>query len=381
MTVPLFDAQREFTAQAADLEDAALRVLRSGRYISGTEVAALEADCASYIGVRHALGCASGTDALELALRSLGIGPGDSVLTSPFTFFATVSAVLAVGARPVFCDIDPVTFNLDPTSARAVLEGRDPALQRLGVDPATIRAMIPVHLYGLPADVDAVGELAADHGIKVIEDAAQAIGASVRGTHVGTFGNVGCFSFFPTKNLGAFGDGGLVITNDDDVADRIRLLRAHGSRERYFHEIAGTNSRLDEIQAAMLSVRLRGLDAAIEARTVHADAYDELLADAGVTLPDRGADRRHAFHLYVIRSDDRDALREHLASQGIGTAVYYPVPAHLQAALGDTGYAAGDFPQAERASHEVLALPLFPTLTRAEIEDVAAAVRANARVG
>jgi len=354
--VPLIDLGRQAAALAPELGDAAARVLASGAYVLGPEVEAFEDEVAAFVGVGHAVGVASGTDALDLALRAAGVRPGDRVLTSPFTFFATVSAILSAGAVPVFADIEPLTFTLDAQRVSEVLEGPD---------GAHITALMPVHLYGQTADVDPLAAL----GLPLIEDAAQALGADHGERRAGALGAAGCFSFFPTKNLGGFGDGGMVTTDDADLADRVRLLRAHGMRPRYTHRAVGTNSRLDALQAALLRVKLPHLPTWLAARQGHAQAYDEALAGVdGLTLPAVPPGRRHAWHQYTVRISGgrRDAVRDALRAAGIATAVYYPTPAHLQEALADLGHRPGDFPEAERACGEVLSLPLFPELTDAE---------------
>lgn len=359
--IALFDAGREFEAASAELEAAALRVLRSGRYILGSEVAAFEREVAHYLGATDAVGVASGTDAIELGLRAVGIGSGDRVLTSPLTFFATASAILATGAQPVFADVTPDTLTLDPDGTREVLAG-----------DGRIRAMIPVHLYGQPADMEPLIQAANDHGVTVIEDVAQAFGARYAGSSAGTLGDAGAFSFFPTKNLGGFGDGGLVATHREDIAERVRALRAHGATAKYHHAVIGRNSRLDELQAAMLRARLRHVDALLARRNELAERYDAALVGSEVVSPARAAGRTHTFHLYVIRVEGaRDELRARLREAGIHTAIHYEVPLHLQEALSGLNYREGDFPVAERASKEILSLPLFPSMRESEVDRVA----------
>lgn len=375
--VPLVDLARQAAGLEAELSAAAMRVLLSGAYVLGPEVEALEREIAALVGVRHAVGVASGTDAIHLALRAAGVGQGDLVLTSPFTFFATVSAILAAGAEPVFADVEERTLALDPQAASAVMEGSRGRV---------VKAIVPVHLYGHPAPMDQLAALSAAHGVPIVEDAAQALGATWRGCQAGALGLAGCFSFFPTKNLGGFGDAGLVTTDDDDVADRLRLLRAHGARPRYTHRLVGINSRLDALQAALLRVKLPHLRAWLDARRAHAAAYSRDLAGIdGLTLPVEADEARAAWHQYTVRvgggrgevgGGRRDVLREHLRAHGIAAAVYYPAPAHLQPALADLGYRPGDFPVAERVSEEVLSLPLFPELRDDERDRVVAAVRA-----
>ena len=366
MQVPLFDNTRQFQALRAPLLESLERVLVSGQYILGTEVESFEREAAEYLGVKHAIGVASGTDALWLALRALGIGPSDRVLTTPFTFFATASAILNTGAKPAFADIDPDSFNLSAREVRRVLEGQSETNERLGIRPDSIKAIIPVHLYGQAADMDELMELSREYGLVVVEDVAQAFGAEYKGVRVGGLGDLGCYSFFPTKTLGGFGDGGLVVTNNDNLADQVRLLRSHGSRPKYYHHLSGGNSRLDAIQATMLRVKLPYLDEWIQARQDHASAYEtELRNLAGLLTPYRAPHRTHTYHQHTIRvlHDERDELQAFLKASGVGTEVYYPVPMHLQSALGSEGYRKGDFPNAELACDEVLSLPIFPEMT------------------
>ncbi len=377
MRVPLVDLSRQVAALRPELTAAVDRVLRSTQFILGPEVAAFEQEMAAYLGVRHAIGVASGTDALFLALRATGIGPGDRVLTSAFTFFATASAILNAGAEPVFADIDPATYGLSPETVRAVLAGHSTPHRRLGVEPDTIRAVLPVHLYGQPVAAHQLTLLAERHGLLMIEDAAQALGAAYRGHKVGTLGHLAAFSFFPTKSLGGFGDGGLVTTDDDALADRVRLLRVHGARPRYHHHLVGTNSRLDALQAALLRVKLPHLEGWVTARRGHAAAYTRYLATTNrLTVPITLHDRFHCFHQYTVRVGDgrRAGMRDHLRRRGIETAVYYPVPLHLQPVLRHLGYRPGDLPEAERACQEVVSLPMFPELRDEERSAVVAAV-------
>jgi len=372
MRVDLFDLTRQYRAIQFQVDQAISRVLESGRFILGPEVEAFEQEVAQYLDVRHAIGVASGTDALWLALKAVGVGPGDKVIVPSFTFGATASAVCNTGATPVFVDVEPKTFNIDPAHVRETLES-NPRLQ----DEA--KAIIPVHLYGQPADVDKISAIAQEYDLFVVEDAAQAIGAEYKGQKVGTIGHLGCFSFFPTKNLGAYGDGGLVITNDDELADRVLLLRVHGSRPKYYHHLIGTNSRLDALQAAILRVKLQHLDEWTRARQKHAEYYDKhLAAIEGIEIPYQAPDRTHIYHQYTLRvlNGLRDALQQYLSDQQIGTAIYYPVPLHLQMCFQDLGYREGELPESERASREVLSLPMFPELTAEEVQYVTAQVRA-----
>ena len=370
MQVPVFDLKRQAEGLKPELMAAVERVLMSGRYILGAEVEAFEQEMGAYLGVNHAIGVASGTDALWLSLKALGIGPGDKVLTTPLTFFATASAILNTGAEPVFADIDPSTFNLDPDQVQEALQGRSSVYRRLDLRSETIKAMMPVHLFGQSADIDALASLAQEHGdLPIVEDAAQALGAQYGDRKVGSLGHLGCFSFFPTKNLGGFGDGGLVATNQEATAQQLRLLRAHGSRAKYHHELIGSNSRLDAMQAALLRVKLQHLDSWVASRRSLAAAYDEILEDMnGLQEPYQAPGRTHTYHQYTVRVQGgrRDELQEFLRLRGIGTSVYYPIPLHLQPALRSLGYKEGDFPQAEQACAEVLSLPMFPEMTADE---------------
>lgn len=365
IAIPPFSLARQTESLAPELQAALLRVLASGRFAQGPECEALERELAEKLGGQprlRALTCASGTDALHLALRAVGVGAGDTVLTTPFTFFATASAIVLAGARPEFVDIDPKSFNLDAAQLGAAL-----------ARPRRVRvaAILPVHLYGHMADMPALIQAAGT--VPVIEDAAQAVGASLSGRPAGSWGAVGCFSFYPTKNLGAAGEGGLVTTLDTGLEDRLRLLRVHGSRRRYEHEILGWNARMHELQAAVLRTKLPHLAAWTARRRALAAAYNERLRDLEeVTTPTLTPD--HVFHQYVIRSTRRDELRRFLAERGIGTEVYYPIPLHQQPALREFTPPA-PLPEAERAAREVLALPMFPELLDRELEQVTEAIR------
>ncbi len=343
--IPIYDPRPEVEALWDELHEAIDRVLRSGRFILGPEVEAFEQEVAEYLGARYAVGVNSGTDALVIALRALGIGPGDEVITTPFTFFATAEAISMVGAEPVFVDIDPATYNLDPS------------LIPQAITPRT-KAILPVHLYGHAADMDPILEMAQEHGLKVIEDVAQAFGGEYKGRKLGSLGDAGAFSFFPTKNLGGFGDGGLIATNAPQVAEMARMLRAHGARKKYHNEMLGYNSRLDALQAAMLRVKLRHIDEWNERRRAVAARYNEALASVEGLAPPTEADYAyHVYHQYTVRVKHgrRDALRQHLAEAGIGTMVYYPVPVHR---LPVYDWPEGSLPQAEAAAEEVVALPM-----------------------
>lgn len=362
-SVPLIDVRRSFAALRGELLTAVERVCASGNYVLGPECAKLEKSVAEYCRTPYAIGCASGSDALLLACMALDIGPGDEVLMPSYTFFATASAVWRLGAKPVFVDIDPVTFNLDVDQLAAK------------VSPAT-KAIIPVHLYGQCAEMDAVLEVSKRHRLAVIEDAAQAIGAEYRGRPAGSLGDVACLSFYPTKNLGAMGDGGMLVTARQDLDQNLRLLRTHGMEPRYYHHIVGINSRLDGLQAAILNVKLPHLELWTRLREQHARRYHDLFANCGLdrvlTLPTAAAGRRHVWNQYVIRVPDgnRDALREHLRQQQVATEVYYPVPLHLQKCFASLGYRQGSLPETERAAQESLALPVFAEMTHAEQDAV-----------
>lgn len=377
MTIPLFDPRREETELEGEISRAVAAVLSSGAYILGPEVEAFEKEVAGWLGVEHAVGVGNGTDALTVALRAIGVGPGDAVITSPFTFFATASAIMSAGATPVFADIEEGSFNLDAAQVQAALEGKSPTLRRAGITPSQVKAILPVHLYGQSADMTLLGELASAFDLPVLEDAAQAFGACWEGRNVGGFGAAGCFSFFPTKNLGTAGDGGLLTTNDTQVADLARAIRAHGSRERYRHDIVGTNTRLDSIHAAILRCKLPHVAGAIDRRRQHAELYQQSLPRSGpLTPPVESPAARHSYNQFTIRVDGglRDAVRSAFTDAGIGTAIYYPIPVHLQPALEQFGYRAGDFPVAETACDEVLSIPIWPGLTEEEVSAVASAL-------
>ena len=365
MKVPLLDLQAQYRPLRDEVLAALARVADSQRFIMGPENAALETELARMLEVEHAIAVSSGTDALLLALMTLGIGPGDEVITPAFSFFATAGTVSRLGARPVFVDIDPVTFNAVPSLISAAITPRT-------------KAIIPVHLYGLSAELDPVIADASRRGIPVVEDAAQAIGATYRSRQVGGFGAFGCFSFFPSKNLGAFGDAGLVTTNDDALADRARLLRTHGMRPKYYHHVVGANFRMDALQAAILRVKAPYLPAWTDARRANAATYRDLFGaadvDGRVTLPVEAPGCRHIYNQFVIRTPERDALKSHLDAEGIGNEIYYPVPFHLQPCFADLGYAAGAFPHAERAAADSLAIPIYGELTRVQQERVVSAI-------
>lgn len=365
MRIPAADLRAQHAALRDELLDAFRRVLDSSAFVLGAEVTAFEQEFAAYCDVPHALGVANGTDALALALRALGVGPGDSVALPAFTFVGTAEAVCHVGARPLFVDIEPRTFTLDPNALRDVMR-RD----------GTVRAIIPVHLYGQVAAMDELAAVANETGAVIVEDAAQAHGARYHGRRAGGLGSLACFSFYPSKNLGALGDGGAITTNDADLAARVALLRDHGQRNKYIHQTVGFTSRLDGLQAAWLRVKLRHLDEWNARRRSIAARYDGLLRDVpGISPPVSAPGREHVYHLYVIRCHERDALKAHLDAQGIAAGVHYPVPLHLQPAFAQLGHQAGDFPVAEAAAREVLALPIYPEMSEAAVSYVGNAVR------
>jgi dTDP-4-amino-4,6-dideoxygalactose transaminase len=362
---PFLDLHAQFEGIREEVMLALQSVFENQQFILGPEVQRFERELAELVGCRFAIGCASGSDALALALMAIGVGVGDEVITTPFTFIAAADSIARVGARPVFVDINPDTYNLDPKEMEALITSRT-------------KAILPVHLFGLAAPMDEITAVARSHDLAVIEDAAQAIGATHDHRSAGSIGNIGCFSFFPSKNLGGAGDGGMLSTNDSEVADRLRMLRAHGSRTKYHYEYLGLNSRLDTLQAAILRVKLRHLVEWTLARRQRADCYRLLFTQAGLTesiqLPVEPPHCRHVYNQFVIRTRHRDQIREHLSRAGIPTEIYYPLPLHLQPAFSYLEYKAGDFPYAESASREVLALPIFPELTEAQQQSIVGAI-------
>ncbi len=352
MNVPLFTLNRQHEKLMDELMKATLEVIKSGKFILGPQVSEFEEKVADYLGVKYAVGVGNGTDAISIALSAIGINPGDEVITTPFTFVATAETIAMLGAKPVFVDIDPDTFNINPE----LIEER--------ITEKT-RAIIPVHLYGQAAEMDRILEIAKKYDLFVIEDTAQGIGATYRGRKLGTIGDVGTFSFFPTKNLGALGDGGLVVTNNEEIFKKVKSLRVHGSPRKYYHEYLGYNSRLDTLQAAYLIVKLPHTDEWNRKRREIADFYNENLKDV-VRVPREKEGNYHIYHQYSIRTEKRDELRNFLNERGIGTAIHYPIPLHLQPAFSYLGYKEGDFPEAEKAAREVLSLPVFPELTEDE---------------
>ncbi|MBM4043624.1 MAG: DegT/DnrJ/EryC1/StrS family aminotransferase [Planctomycetes bacterium] len=362
MKVPLLDLKRQYQSIRKDVDAAVGRVMESQFFILGPEVEAFEKEMAAYCGTKHAVGVASGTDGLLLALMAMGVGPGDEVVTSPFTFIATAESISRLGAKPVFVDIDPDTYNIRP----------DLIAQR--ITPRT-KAILPVHLYGQCAEMDEINALARPRGLKVVEDTAQAVGADYKGRKSCSLGDAGCLSFFPSKNLGGAGDGGMVLTNDEGLAAKVRLLRAHGARQKYFHDIHGVNSRLDALQAAVLRVKLPHLDAWIRGRREKAAYYDQGLRAVARTPVVR---HPHVYHQYVIRVKNRDGLAKHLEQAGIGFGLYYPLPLHLQKCYAELGYKEGDLPASESAARDTIALPIFPELTREEQDYVISQIKAFA---
>jgi len=359
------DLRAQFRGIRDEVEAAIRLVMESQHFILGPEVEALEDEIAEFVGCRFAIACASGSDALLLALMALGIGPGDQVVTTPFTFVATAGSIARLGARPVFVDIDSATFNLNASALAAAITSRT-------------RAILPVHLFGLPAEMDPILEIAELHKLAVIEDAAQAIGAKYRGRTVGSMGTMGCFSFFPSKNLGGAGDGGMITTDDPVLADRLKVLRVHGSREKYCYEHLGMNSRLDALQAAILRVKLRHLPEWTAARQRNAQRYRSLFEQYGllsdVVLPSAPAELEHVYNQFVVHVPNREQIRKTLQESGIPTEIYYPSPLHLQPAFAGLGYQVGDFPEAERTCQEVLALPIYPELTEEQQKAVVTSI-------
>ncbi|MBD3233701.1 MAG: aminotransferase class V-fold PLP-dependent enzyme [candidate division Zixibacteria bacterium] len=357
MAVPLLDLHRQYQPIIEEVHSAISKVFKHNRFIMGPEVQELEERIAGYVGAKHAIAVASGTDALLIALRALSVEPGDEVITTPFTFFATVGVISRLGAKPVFVDIDPDTFNMNPDQLEIAISEKT-------------RAIIPIHLYGQCADMDLILRIARENNIPVVEDAAQAIGASYKGKSAGAMGDFGCFSFFPSKNLGAAGDAGMITTNDNFLDEMCRKLRVHGAKPKYYHGIVGYNSRLDTIQAAILMVKLNWLNKWHEGRRRRASIYDRLLNIDEVVTPLVAPDRYHIYHQYTVRVKDRDGLRNFLKENNIGCEIYYPLPLHMQECYNDLGYKEGSFPESEKAANEVLSLPIFPEMTDAEQEEV-----------
>ncbi|NOX97774.1 MAG: DegT/DnrJ/EryC1/StrS family aminotransferase [Nitrospirae bacterium] len=362
MTIPLVDLNRQYEEIKDEVKEAMTRIMESSAFILGEEVRQFENEFASFCGSRYAIGVSSGTAALHLALLAAGVEKGDEVITVPYTFTATVEVISYVGAKVVFVDINPEDYNIDVSCIEEKITKKT-------------KAILLVHIYGHPVDLEPILALADKYGLKVIEDAAQAHGAEYRGKKVSVLGTVGCFSFYPGKNLGAYGDGGIVVTNDREIANKVKLLRNHGQREKYEHIVEGFNYRLDALQAAILRVKLTRLSSWNKNRRQHAKLYNELLAGMEVITPVEREYAKHVYHLYVVRTKDRNGLQEWLQSQGIATGTHYSLPLHLQKAYEHLGYKKGDFPVAEKCSQEVISLPMFPELTREEIEEVCGAVK------
>ena len=361
--IPFVDLKAQYASIRPEVDAAMARVVENTAFIMGPQVAAFEKAFAEYLDARFCIGVNSGTAALQLALMACGIGLGDEVIAPSFTFFATAEAVSVLGAKPVFIDIDPVSYTIDPAQLEAAITPRT-------------RAIIPVHLYGQAADLDPILEVAQRHNLRVIEDAAQAHGAEYKGKRVGALGDAGCFSFYPSKNLGAYGEAGAIVTNDEALAQKLRLLRDHGSTSKYAHAIVGYNFRMEEIQAAVLGVKLPHLDDWNNRRRERAGVYNDLLKDCGLTLPREVEDARHVYHVYAIQSENRDKLQNHLTAAGIQTGVHYPIPIHLQPAYASLGYGGGDLPVTEQLSERVLSLPMFPELRADQQSHIADAIRA-----
>lgn len=403
MPIPLLDLNAQYASIKEEVNAAIQEVLESQQFIMGETVRDFESEIAKYIGVDYAYGCASGSDALLLALMALDIGPGDYVITSPFTFFATGGAISRLGAFPIFIDIDPGTYTLDPVKLSALLKGESPLAERLNLSARDIKAIIPVHLYGQMADMDPIMKLAKEYNLRVIEDAAQAIGSTYQGRAAGTFGDFGCFSFFPSKNLGAYGDAGLITVKDPALAEKVNILRLHGAKPKYHHSLVGINSRLDTIQAAILRVKLGYLEEWTAQRIGVAQRYRQLFTEAGIVTEDweccsgsckesggdecslteeqvllpverSGTNHRHVYHQYTIRVKNRDSLVKHLKKHGIGNAVYYPIPLHTQQCFSELGYTEKDCPAAICASKQVLSLPMYPQMKEEQIREVVEAV-------
>lgn len=360
--IPILDLKAQYAAIGSEVDSAIKDVLVSTAFVLGAAVKDFEREVAAYCECAHGIGVASGTDALRLALAALGVGPGDEVITTPFTFIATANTVSHAGAKPVFLDIDPESYNLNPSLIEAAITPRT-------------KAILPVHLFGQAADMEPIMALARAHDLSVIEDCAQAIGGEYDSKRLGSIGDVGCLSFYPTKNLGGYGDGGMIVTKNSGVAEAVDVLRRQGSRKKYYAEVLGFNSRLDTLQAAVLRIKLKYLDSWNDARRRVARRYDELLDGSPVTTPAQLPDRRHVFHQYTVRAPQRDALAAHLRERGIGTMIYYPVPLHVQPVYADLGYQEGSLPHAEKAAREVLSLPMYPELTEEQQRSITTAIR------
>lgn len=361
MKVPFLDLKRQYATIKSDIDSALERVLSHTQFILGREVKQFEENLAKYCGTKFAIGCASGTDALLLSLRACGVGPGDEVITSTFSFFATAGVISRLGATPVFVDILPESYNIDSSQIERKIN-------------KNTKVIMPVHLFGLCADMDEILSIAKRHNVRIVEDAAQAIGSTYKGKKAGTMGDLGCFSFFPSKNLGAYGDAGAVVTNDSELADKIRMLRVHGSRRKYYHETVGYNSRLDTLQAAILDAKLKYLDSWTEKRRKHAQFYNQAFSRLPVQLPQEEKDKYHIFHQYTLSVPKRDQFKEYLKQKEIGCDTYYPLPLHQQECYRELAQRNGSLPVAEKKASEVVSLPIFPELTQSELEYVAGRV-------
>ena len=366
--IPFLDLKAQYLTIKSDIQQALNKVLDESAFILGQEVKSFEGEFAQYCNAQHGIAVNTGTSALHLALLSAGIGPGDEVITVPFTFVATVAAILYTGAKPVFVDIDPVSYTIDVKKIEAAITPRT-------------KAILPVHLYGQPADMDSIMAIAKQHNLIVIEDACQAHGSEYKGRRVGSIGHLGCFSFYPGKNLGAYGEGGIAVTNDADFADKIRVLRDWGQTSRYHHDMQGFNYRMDGFQGAVLRVKLRHLEAWTEGRRANASYYDQLLNGAYPTPPSVMPYSRHVYHIYAIRVQERERVQKALLEKGVQTGIHYPIPVHLQKAYADLGHGVGDFPYSEKVANEVLSLPMYAELSKAQIEKVFSAVNEACNAG
>jgi len=368
--IPFIDLKRQYKEIEEEILSAIKRVFEKGRFILGEEVSAFEEEFSRYCGVRYGVGVGSGTDALHLALKAAGTGEGDEVITVANSFIATALAIAQTGGKPLFVDIDPETYTMDPNALEDLLRRRKKRAGR-----QRIKAILPVHLYGHPAEMDAMMDIADRYNLVVIEDACQAHGAEYQGKKVGSFGLLSCFSFYPTKNLGGYGDGGMVVTDDKKLNEKLRLLRCYGEKKKYHHVLKGSNSRLDEIQGAILRVKLRYLDQRNEEKRKRARIYRRMLGGPGVCCPIEKEKARHVYHLFVIRTKKRNALQPFLKENGIETLIHYPIPIHLQKAFKELGYRRGDFPWTEQYAREILSLPFFPEMTESEMEEVATQIK------
>lgn len=366
MAVPFLDLKAQYASIKGEIDEAVMKALAGCQFIMGPNVAAFEKELAEFLGAAHVVTCASGSDALLLALMALGVGRGDEVITTPFTFFATCGAIARLGATPVFCDIDPATYNIDHRRIETHVT-------------EYTKAILPVHLYGLPADMGKISAVASAAGVPVVEDCAQSLGASLSGRMTATIGAMGCVSFFPSKNLGCAGDGGAVVTGDAALAEKLGMLRVHGAKPKYFHKYVGINSRLDDVQAAILRVKLRRLSEWNRRRRQIAETYDGLLAQAGIAAPQTAEGSGHIYHQYVVRVKNRDAVMDFMKKKEIQTGIYYPLAMHMQECFAYLEYSKGDFPESEKACEEILSLPIYPEMTREMVEEVVSALDAANR--